>query len=51
VWGALFFIGAFTGNPAAITSAAVYWLFAALSMIVSGMQGERDRDTRITHEP
>jgi len=51
VWGALFFIGACTGNPAAITSADVYWLFAALSMIVSGMQGERDRDTRKTHEP
>jgi len=51
VWGALFFIGAITGNPAAFNSAAVYWLFAALSMIVAGMQGERDRDTRITHEP
>jgi len=51
VWGALFFIGAFTANPASFTSAAVYWLFAALSMIVSGMQGERDRDLRTTHEP
>lgn len=51
VWGALFAIGAVLGTPAAWVSAAVYWLFAAAPMIVSGMQGERDRDTRMTREP
>ena len=51
MWGALFFIGAIVGSPQAYVSAAVYWLFAAAPMIVSGMQGERDRDTRTTREP
>ena len=47
VWGALFIIGAFTGAPAVgFVSAAVYWLFAALPMVVSGMMGETDRDHR-----
>lgn len=46
LWGALFFIGALAGTPAAYTSAAVYWLFAAAPMIVSGMQGQNDRDRR-----
>ena len=51
VWGALFFIGGFTSGPAGFTSAAVYWLFSATPMIVSGMQGERDRDARKIREP
>jgi peptidoglycan/LPS O-acetylase OafA/YrhL len=51
VWGALFFIGGITGTPTAWISAAVYWLFAAAPMIVSGMQGESDRDARMTREP
>jgi len=46
MWGALFFIGGILGSPAAFTSAAVYWLFAAAPMIVSGMQGPNDRDNR-----
>lgn len=46
VWGALFFIGGLTGSFTAFTSAAVYWLFAAAPMIVSGMQGPTDRDRR-----
>jgi hypothetical protein len=46
VWGAMFFIGGLAGSPAAFTSAAVYWLFAAAPMIVSGMQGPNDRDNR-----
>jgi hypothetical protein len=51
MWGALYLIGALVGTPQAFLSAAVYWLFAAAPMIVSGMQGEHDRDTRITREP
>ena len=51
VWGALFLIGGLTGTLSAFTSAAVYWLFAAAPMIVSGMQGERDRDARKIREP
>jgi len=51
MWGALFLIGALVGSPQAYLSAAVYWLFAAAPMIVSGMQGEYDRDTRTTREP
>lgn len=50
-WGSLFFIGSFVGTPFAFVSAAIYWLFAATPMIVSGMQGERDRDQRKTYEP
>ena len=46
VWGAMFFIGALLGSPTAFVSAAVYWLFAAAPMIVSGMQGANDRDAR-----
>jgi len=46
LWGAMFFIGGLCGSPAAFTSAAVYWLFAAAPMIVSGMQGAHDRDAR-----
>lgn len=51
VWGALFLIGAILGSPAAWASTAVYWAFAAAPMVVSGMQGERDRDIRTPHEP
>jgi len=51
VWSALFLIGGILGSQAAFTSAAVYCLFAAAPMIVSGMQGERDRDIRTPHEP
>lgn len=45
-WGSLFFIGAVTGSPTAYVSAAIYWLFAAAPMVVSGMQGANDRDRR-----
>ena len=51
VYGALFFIGGILGTTTAFTSAAIYWLFAAAPMIVSGMQGERDRDSRKIREP
>lgn len=51
VWSALFLIGGILGSPAAYTSAAVYCLFAAAPMIVSGMQGEHDRDTRMHSDP
>lgn len=47
VWGCLFVIGVLSGAPAfGLVSAAVYWLFAAGPMIVSGMQGSDDRDRR-----
>jgi hypothetical protein len=53
IWGGLFLIGVLFagGPPLGLLSAAIYWVFGATSMIVSGMQGERDRDTRSTHEP
>ena len=52
VWGALFLIGiAFGGPILGLVSAAIYWAFGATSMIVSGMQGEFDRDARKTREP
>jgi hypothetical protein len=47
VWGGLFLIGFLTGaSPLGLVSTAVYWLFAASPMIVSGMQGATDRDHR-----
>jgi hypothetical protein len=46
MWGALFFIGGLAGTPVSFTTAAIYWLFAAAPMIVSGMQGPNDRDRR-----
>jgi hypothetical protein len=52
VWGALFLLGvALGGPPLGLLSGAIYWVFGATAMIVSGMQGERDRDKRLTHEP
>jgi len=53
IWGGLFLIGVlFAGGPImGYLSAAIYWVFGATSMIVSGMQGERDRDDRTTCEP
>jgi len=46
VWGALFFIGGLTGSTSAFTTAVVYWAFAGIIMIASGMQGDKDRDRR-----
>jgi hypothetical protein len=47
VWGFLFGIGALVGAPAiGLVSMAIYWLIAAAAMVVSGMQGPRDRDAR-----
>ena len=47
VWGGLFLIGVLAGaNPFGLITAAIYWLFAASPMIVSGMQGPGDRDQR-----
>ena len=46
VWGALFLIGGLTGSPSAYISAVVYGAFAGIIMIVSGMQGDKDRDRR-----
>lgn len=46
IWGALFLIGGLTGSPAGFTSAVVYGAFAGIVMIVSGMQGDNDRDRR-----
>ena len=47
VWGGLFLIGVMGGAPVlGLVSAAIYWLFAAAPMIVSGMQGASDRDHR-----
>jgi hypothetical protein len=52
IWGALFIIGVFVGGPIfGLLSGAIYWVFGATAIIVSGMQGERDRDRRATHEP
>lgn len=49
VWGAMFLIGVFvSGEKMGLLSAAIYWVFAATAMIVSGMQGESDRDARKT---
>ena len=47
VWGALFMLGVILGGPSlGLLSAAIYWAFGATAMIVSGMQGESDRDRR-----
>jgi peptidoglycan/LPS O-acetylase OafA/YrhL len=48
IWGFLFLAGVlFAGGPIlGILSTAIYWVFGACSMIVSGMQGESDRDNR-----
>ena len=48
MWGFLFLIGVvFTGAPLlGLVSTGVYWLLAAAPMVVSGMQGPNDRDTR-----
>jgi hypothetical protein len=47
VWGFMFLIGVLSGAPpSGLVAAAVYWLFAAGTMIVSGMQGASDRDRR-----
>ena len=48
IWGFLFLFGVlFTaGPPLGFLSTAIYWVFGACSMIVSGMQGESDRDDR-----
>lgn len=49
IWGGLFLIGVILGGPPlGALSSAIYWVFGATSMIVSGMQGERDRDRRKT---
>lgn len=51
IWGALFAFGVLLGGPPlGIVSAAIYWVFGACSMIVSGMQGESDRDRREVRE-
>ena len=47
VWGFLFLIGVMFGAPPlGIVSTAVYWAFAAVVMVVAGMQGAHDRDAR-----
>lgn len=48
VWGCLFLFGVlFAGGPIfGLLSTAIYWVFGATSMIVSGMQGATDRDRR-----
>jgi hypothetical protein len=47
IWGFLFLIGVFFGAPPlGIVSTAIYWLLAAAMMVVAGMQGPHDRDTR-----
>lgn len=48
IWGFLFIIGVvFFGAPVmGIVSGIIYWAFAAIPMVVSGMQGPKDRDAR-----
>lgn len=47
VWGSLFLVGVLFGAPSSgIVSTVVYWAFAAVVMVVSGMQGPHDRDVR-----
>lgn len=48
VWGFLYLIGAvFFGAPAlGIVSTFVYWLLASIVIVVSNMQGPKDRDNR-----
>lgn len=47
IWGFLFLIGVLFGAPPlGLVSTAIYWLLAAAMMVVSGMQGPNDRDTR-----
>lgn len=47
VWGALFLFGVFLGGPIlGLLSTSIYWVLGATSMIVSGMQGGKDRDQR-----
>jgi hypothetical protein len=47
IWFGLFLIGAgVTGSPIAVVSGIVYGVFGVAPLIVAGMQGPRDRDTR-----
>jgi hypothetical protein len=47
IWFGLFALGAcFTGNPLALVSGIVYGAFGAIPLIVSGMEGPKDRDHR-----
>lgn len=48
VWGVLFLAGVVFASapPLGVLTAAIYWVFGATSMIVSGMQGQNDRDRR-----
>jgi uncharacterized membrane protein HdeD (DUF308 family) len=47
IWVGLFLAGAIiTGSALATVSAIVYGAFGAVPLIVSGMQGPRDRDHR-----
>lgn len=48
LWGSMYFIGVmFAGSPTSgLLSTLIYWLFAGAPMIVSGMQGDKDRDER-----
>lgn len=48
LWGCLFLVGVvFAGAPVlGAVSGLIYWVFAAAPMVVSGMQGPNDRDTR-----
>jgi hypothetical protein len=46
-WGCLFLIGIPLGSPLlGAVGGLVYWLLSAATMVVSGMQGPTDRDTR-----
>jgi hypothetical protein len=47
IWVGLFTIGAFmSGSVLALVSAIIYGTFGAIPIIVSGMEGPRDRDHR-----
>lgn len=47
IWGALFLIGVLVGAPIyGVLSTLIYWVFACAPVIVSGMQGDKDRDDR-----
>lgn len=45
-WGTLFFVGGLAGVPESWVYAGIYYMFAGIPMVVSGMQGGADRDRR-----
>jgi hypothetical protein len=47
IWVGLFILSAIiTGSPLAVVSAVVYGAFGTVPLIVSGMEGPKDRDHR-----